>query len=97
MGVTASRGTGRVPDRMVELPSRVKVVDRLIRSCLDLPPDRRRRDLPVILLMGMRGSGKTVLLEQIKRRCAGVRPCVLRDLEARSCGPMRSPLSLPSG
>jgi hypothetical protein len=76
-----------MPDRMVELPSREKVSDRLIRGCLDLPADRRRRDLPVILLLGTCGSGKRVLLEQLNRRCAGVRPCVLRDLETQKLRP----------
>ncbi|MGH8896105.1 MAG: hypothetical protein ACRDZ4_03560 [Egibacteraceae bacterium] len=58
-------------DRMVELPSRGIVVEQLIRACLDPPPDRRRRDLPVILLLGIHGSGKTVLLREIERRGAG--------------------------
>lgn len=83
-GVTSSTRGRQV---VVELPSQQIVVDQLIRDCLDLPPDRRRRDLPAILLLGTRGSGKTALLKEIDRRCSSVRPCVLRDLGAHAVRP----------
>ncbi len=70
-------------DRAVELSSRGIAVDRLINSCVDLLPNRGRRDLPVILLLGTRGSGKTTLLREIHQRSASVRPSVLlEDLSA---------------
>src|SRR5688572_20841436 len=65
---------------MVELPSRELVIDQLVRGCLDFPVNRRPSDVPVIILSGVQGSDKTSILTDIRRRCAGVRPCVLRDL-----------------
>lgn len=65
---------------MVELPSRQLVIDQLVRDCLDLSPDRRRRDVPIVILSGVHGSDKTSVLVDIRRRCSGVRPCALRDL-----------------
>lgn len=80
----------------IEFPSRGIVYGQLIDDCLYLPPDRRRRDLPVILLLGTRRNGKTELLKEIRRR-AGVRPRVLRDLGSSELRPHEVAVALAFG
>lgn len=63
----------------VNLLSRGAIYGQLVHDCLELPRSRRRRDLPVILLLGTRGNGKTELLKEIHNR-AGVRPRAWCDL-----------------
>ncbi len=63
-------------DNFVEFTSREGIVD-LIVDCLNRPAGA---DLPVILALGTRGSGKTALLNDIHRSCSGVRPCAMRRL-----------------
>lgn len=83
-------------DHTVDLSSREIIINRLIRDCLDLPPDRYRRDLPVILLLGTRENGKTALLKEIHRR-AGGRPRVLRDLGDSDMRPHEVAVALAFG
>lgn len=49
---------------------RRRVIHHLIPQCLDRLGNAGR-DLPVILLLGSRGSGKTRLLEEVRQGCAG--------------------------
>lgn len=84
-------------DRMVELPSRGIVVEQLIRGCLDPPPDRRRRDLPVILLLGIHGSGKTVLLREVERRAPASGHASAKIWRRAPSDRTRSPLIWPTG
>ncbi|MFD9892020.1 hypothetical protein ACFWY9_21980 [Amycolatopsis sp. NPDC059027] len=52
------------------------LVDELIRR-----PGGTHRRLPVVLVLGARGTGKTALLEVIETRCANHLPHALVDLE----------------
>ncbi|MGH8906172.1 MAG: hypothetical protein ACRD0K_06590 [Egibacteraceae bacterium] len=52
------------------------IIDQLIRDCLASP----LRDVPVVLLLGTRGSGKTTWLDRIEEDCSGAGPWVRLDL-----------------
>jgi hypothetical protein len=73
------------------------VIDRLIRDCLNPSWAQRRRSLPVILLLGTRGSGKTQRLHDIEERYAGGKPWVRLDLSAQKVRPHEVAKQLAEG
>ncbi|SBW20828.1 hypothetical protein FDG2_1818 [Candidatus Protofrankia californiensis] len=70
--------------------SRAEPVGRLVKECLDRSDEAWNRDLPIILLLGPPGIGRTTVLEEIERRCAPV-PHVRLNLDRaeRQPGPGR--------
>jgi len=60
-------------------------IDALFTDCIRRPAEGSTGDLPVIVLLGMRGSGKTWVLEYLKGRCEGsdAIPYVFADCAAQ--------------
>lgn len=84
-----------MPEGSLDLFGRDGILSDLIPECLGYPHRRgRNRDLPVIVLLGPRGSGKTERLKRLEGDHAGVVPCVRLDLgdEAFADSPPGSPL-----
>src|SRR5215471_6708945 len=72
---------------MAALQGRAGIFETLIPGCLARPAGSRgTRDVPIVLLLGPRGSGKTVLLDAVGRRFKDV-PQAALDFDAT--GPMR--------
>ncbi|MDT0308416.1 hypothetical protein RM780_15815 [Streptomyces sp. DSM 44917] len=53
-----------------ELPLGIQGIEALFDECRARPAERRGRELPVIVLLGRRGSGKTVTLRRLGYRAA---------------------------
>lgn len=72
------------------LAGRSGVVEDLIGSCVRRGPGAAERaDLPVVVLVGPRGSGKTAALADIRERCGDRVPYAHSDLE-RAVKPPRA-------
>ncbi|WP_206442993.1 hypothetical protein, partial [Candidatus Protofrankia californiensis] len=52
--------------------SREEPVRRLMKECLDRSDEARNRDLPIVLLLGPPGIGRSAVLDEIERWCAAV-------------------------
>lgn len=71
------------PDVSVDLFGEEGLLGGLVAECVGYPDRRpRNRDLPVIVLLGPRGSGKTERLNRLERNFARV-PCTRWDFDAR--------------
>ncbi|MER7012480.1 hypothetical protein ABT324_13760 [Saccharopolyspora sp. NPDC000359] len=64
------------------LAGRSGVVEDLVGSCVRRGSGAAERaNLPVVVLVGPRGSGKTAALDDVQERCADRVPCAHADLE----------------
>ncbi len=63
------------------LPGHEHILTGLIPEVLWCDGEARNRDLPVTLLLGPRGSGKTATLEELEREYDSPIPCANLDLE----------------
>ncbi|GGI88216.1 hypothetical protein GCM10011581_26670 [Saccharopolyspora subtropica] len=70
-----------------ELAGRSGVVEGLVRQCVRRDLRAAGADLPVIVLAGPRGSGKTAALGDIRRRCGMLVPHAASDLEQPDTSP----------
>ncbi|WP_250282900.1 hypothetical protein, partial [Frankia sp. CiP1_Cm_nod2] len=59
-------------ERVAISRSREEPVRRLLTECLDRSGEARNRDLPVVLLLGPPGIGRSAVLDEIERWCAAV-------------------------
>ncbi|MGH4023685.1 MAG: hypothetical protein ACRDRV_03780 [Pseudonocardiaceae bacterium] len=51
------------------LPGRSGITDKLFIDCIRRPADEAAHDLPLIVLLGTRGSGKTWVLKSLRNAC----------------------------
>ncbi|MGH3925110.1 MAG: hypothetical protein ACRDTT_19985, partial [Pseudonocardiaceae bacterium] len=51
------------------LPGRSGITDKLFAECIRRPADGSARDLPLVVLLGTRGSGKTWVLKYLRNTC----------------------------
>lgn len=85
------RGVERRMVGEVELPGRAGIVKKLVGECVRRQKPRGGgepgRELPVIVLFGPRGSGKTATLANIVRNCAHQVPHASIDVAKRARAP----------